>query len=75
VGQLAEDLLHASVIADGRHLPADTLKTILGAKGIERCVLVSDSAAPGGMAPGDYGSPIGGKIHLAATGRLNVAGT
>ncbi|MQR02068.1 N-acetylglucosamine-6-phosphate deacetylase [Glaciimonas soli] len=73
--QLAEDRLYASFIADGHHLPADTLKTMLRAKGIERSILVSDTAALGGMPPGDYESPIGGKVHLAENGRLNVAGT
>lgn len=73
--QLAEDRLYASFIADGHHLPADTLKTMLRAKGIERSILVSDTAALGGMPPGDYDSPIGGKVHLAQNGRLNVAGT
>lgn len=73
--QLAEDRLYASFIADGHHLPADTLKTMLRAKGIERSILVSDTAALGGMPPGDYDSPIGGRVHLSENGRLNVAGT
>jgi N-acetylglucosamine-6-phosphate deacetylase len=40
--QLAEDRLTTTMIADGHHMPADTLKTMVRAKGIERSILVSD---------------------------------
>lgn len=73
--QLADDRLSASFIADGHHLPADTLKAMLRAKGLERAVLVSDVAAPGGLAPGIYDQPIGGRVELSADGRLGTPGT
>lgn len=73
--QLAEDRLTACFIADGHHLPAAALKAMLRAKGLERAILVSDTAALGGMAPGIYDAPIGGRVELTAEGRLGVAGT
>lgn len=73
--QLAEDRLTASFIADGHHLPGDTLKAMLRAKGLERSLLVSDATALGGMPPGIYRQPIGGEVELTADGRLGVRGT
>ena len=51
---LAHDGLHASLITDGHHLPADLIKVFLRAKTIERSVVVSDISSLGGMPPGDY---------------------
>lgn len=73
--QLADDRLSASVIADGHHLPDDTLKAMVRAKGIDRAILVSDAVALAGMAPGLYDTPVGGRVELTADGRLGVAGT
>jgi N-acetylglucosamine-6-phosphate deacetylase len=73
--QLADDRLTATFIADGHHLPPDTLRAMLRAKGIERSVLVSDSVALAGMPPGTYDSPIGGRVELRADGRLCMAGS
>jgi N-acetylglucosamine-6-phosphate deacetylase len=73
--QLADDRLTACFIADGHHLPADTLKAMVRAKGIERSVLVSDVAALGGLPAGFYDQPIGGRVEIDADGRLGVAGT
>ena len=73
--QLADDRLSASFIADGFHLPAETFKAMLRAKGIERSILVSDTAAPGGMPPGVYDQAIGGRVEVSAEGKLSVAGT
>ncbi|MGK9230914.1 amidohydrolase family protein [Inquilinus limosus] len=73
--QLAEDRLTASFIADGHHLPAEVFKAMLRAKGPDRAVLVSDAAALGGLPPGLYDQPIGGRVELTADGRLGVAGT
>lgn len=73
--QLADDRLSAGFIADGFHLPADTLKAMLRAKGLERAFLVSDTAALGGMAPGIYDQAIGGRVEVGVDGRLSVAGT
>lgn len=73
--QLADDRLTATLIADGHHLPADTLRVFLRAKGLERSILVSDAAAPGGCAPGVYRQPIGAEVELSADGRLSMRGT
>lgn len=73
--QLAEDRLTASFIADGHHLPAEVLRAMLRAKGLDRAVLVSDAAALGGLPPGLYDQPIGGRVELTADGRLGLAGT
>jgi N-acetylglucosamine-6-phosphate deacetylase len=73
--QLADDRLHAGFIADGFHLPADTFKAMLRAKGLERSYLVSDTTALGGMTPGVYDQQIGGRVELGSDGRLSVAGT
>ena len=73
--QLAEDRLAASFIADGFHLPAEVLKAMLRAKGLDRAVLVSDLAALGGMPPGLYDQAIGGRVEVSGEGRLGVAGT
>lgn len=51
---LAEDQLTAMVIADGHHLPAQTLKVFLRAKGVDRTVVVSDAAPVAGLPPGRY---------------------
>lgn len=73
--QLAEDRLTAGFIADGHHLPGDTLKSMLRAKGLDRSLLVSDSVALAGMPPGEYRTPVGGRVVLSEDGRLSEAGT
>ena len=73
--QLADDHLTAMFIADGHHLPDDTLKVMLRAKGLERSILVSDVVALGGMPPGLYETPVGGLVELTPDGRLSLPGT
>jgi N-acetylglucosamine-6-phosphate deacetylase len=73
--QLAADQLTATFIADGFHLPGDTLTAMLRAKGLERSVLVSDVVALGGMPAGRYYNPIGGIVEVQANGRIGVADT
>lgn len=73
--QLADDRLTASFIADGWHLPPDTFKAMLRAKGMERAVLVSDMVALAGMPPGLYDQPVGGSVEVSPEGRISVAGT
>ncbi len=73
--QLAEDRLTCGFIADGHHLPAATLTTMLRAKGLVRSFLVSDSTALAGMPPGRYRTPVGGDVELTADGRLGDANT
>lgn len=55
MAQLAEVRLTASFIADGIHVPAAVLGVLMRARGIDRCILVSDAVAPAGAAPGRYG--------------------
>lgn len=73
--QLADDRLTAGFIADGHHLPPDTFRAMLRAKGPGRAFLVSDAVALGGMAPGLYDAPIGGRVELRADGWLGTPGT
>jgi N-acetylglucosamine-6-phosphate deacetylase len=73
--QLAEDRITAMFIADGHHLPDDTLKVMLRAKGLDRAILVSDVVALGGMPPGLYETPVGGLVELTHDGRLSLHGT
>jgi N-acetylglucosamine-6-phosphate deacetylase len=73
--QLADDRLMASFIADGHHLPAATLVAMLRAKGRSRSVLVSDSVALAGKAPGQYEGPTGLPVDLTSDGRLSLSGT
>ncbi|MGP9538627.1 N-acetylglucosamine-6-phosphate deacetylase [Brachybacterium sp. AOP43-C2-M15] len=73
--QLAEDRLVAMLIADGHHLPVETLTVMIRAKGPARCVLTSDSAALAGVAPGRYTTPVGGEVEVEPDGRLSLPGT
>ncbi len=66
---LANDGLSATVIADGHHLPAALLKTILRTKGPERCIVISDASPLAGMPPGKYRS-MGANVALTENGRL-----
>ncbi|WP_409346391.1 N-acetylglucosamine-6-phosphate deacetylase [Paenibacillus sp. MBLB4367] len=70
--QLAEDGLQAMFIADGHHLPANTLKAMMRAKR-DRFIIVSDCVKFGGMAPGVYKSLIGSEVELLPNGRLQTA--
>jgi N-acetylglucosamine-6-phosphate deacetylase len=74
---LANDELSATLIADGHHLPPSLLKTMIRAKGPERCILISDATALAGMPPGEYESMDArvvleedGLLHNPATGYL-----
>lgn len=73
--QLADDRLTASFIADGHHLPADTFKSMLRAKSLDRAVLVSDTVALAGMPAGIYEQAIGGRVEVTEEGRVGIAGT
>jgi len=70
--QLAEDRLSASFIADGAHLPADTLRVMLRAKGKTRSLLVSDSVALAGSLPGAYSTGVGGEVVVEADGSIRL---
>ena len=72
--QLAADELTACFIADGHHLPAATLKSMVRAKTPARTALVTDATAGAGAPPGRYG--IGElQIERGADGRVVLPGT
>lgn len=52
--QLGADELWASLIVDGHHLPPSVAKSMMRAKTLNRCILVSDAVALAGMKPGIY---------------------
>ena len=52
--QLGADELWASLIVDGHHLPPSVAKSMIRAKTLDRCILVSDAVALAGMEPGIY---------------------
>lgn len=66
---LANDDLMATIIADGHHLPASLLKTIIRAKGPERCIVISDASPLAGLPPGEYFS-MGAQVRLDDSGKL-----
>lgn len=69
--QLAEEDLWASVISDGHHLPMNVIQVFNKVKQ-DRMILVSDSVALAGMAPGDYEAAVGGEVTLTNDGRLHL---
>lgn len=71
--QLAEDRLHASLIADGFHLPLEVLKSLIRGKTPSRCILVSDLSGFAGMPPGRYTTSMC-ELDLLADGKLIIAG-
>jgi N-acetylglucosamine-6-phosphate deacetylase len=70
--QLAEDRLTATFIADGYHLPADTLTAMMRAKTVRRAILVSDLVTLAGLPPGEYMTPVGRKVKLRPDGCITV---
>lgn len=70
--QLADDRLTAMFIADGHHVTPAQLKVMLRSKGAGRALVVSDTVALGGLAPGKYQTPIGGKVELKPDGFLAI---
>lgn len=70
--QLADERLTASFIADGHHLPPETFKAMVRAKGLEQSFLVSDTVALAGMPPGFHTAPVGGEVELSEDGRLSL---
>lgn len=81
---LAADAVFASVIADGHHLPASTLKVMVRAKRPERTILVTDAMAAAGCdRPGGSSSSnaerrftLGDVVcDLGPDGRVSLPGT
>lgn len=70
--QIASDRLQASLICDGFHLPPDFVRTIYKAKGISRCILVTDAVHVANLPPGRY-SLVGSEIELLPSGQVVTA--
>jgi N-acetylglucosamine-6-phosphate deacetylase len=71
--QMADDRLAASLIVDGIHLGNDFLRVALRAKGVERCVLITDAVMPAGCEPGPY--RLGAvEVELHADQRVTLRG-
>jgi N-acetylglucosamine-6-phosphate deacetylase len=72
--QLAEDRMCASFIADGIHIPPHALGVLLRAKGLERCILVTDATAAADTPVGIY-EFAGMRIEHAADGSVREPGS
>ena len=71
---LARDDLYASLIVDGHHLPASTVKAMVRAKEPGRTILVTDAIAAAASPPGRY--RIGAvECELGSDGRVSLPGT
>ncbi|MHC5055216.1 MAG: N-acetylglucosamine-6-phosphate deacetylase [Planctomycetota bacterium] len=67
---LAEDRLAMMVIADGHHLPSETLVPMVRAKGVGNTIVTSDASALAGMPPGRYRA-MGNDVVIEEDGRLH----
>jgi N-acetylglucosamine-6-phosphate deacetylase len=72
--QLGADDLWASFIVDGHHLPPTVVKSMMRAKTLDRCVLISDATALAGMSPGTY-QFAGQSVELTTDRSVRLAGT
>ena len=72
--QLGADELWASLIVDGHHLPPTVAKSMIRAKTLDRCILVSDAVALAGMQPGIY-QFAGKSVELTAERCVRLVGT
>ena len=72
--QLGADELWASLIVDGHHLPPSVAQSMMRAKTLDRCILVSDAVALAGMAPGIY-QFAGKSVELTAERCVRLVGT
>ena len=72
--QMAADGLWASLIADGHHLPASVVKTLVRAKTLDRLLLTCDASPYAGSPPGRY-RDWETELEVLPTGKIVVAGT
>ena len=72
--QLGADELWASLIVDGHHLPPAVAKSMMRAKTLDRCILVSDAVALAGMKPGIY-QFAGKSVELTKERCVRLVGT
>lgn len=66
---LSNDCLSAMIVTDGHHLPPAILRTFIRAKGVSRCIVVSDASRLAGMPPGHY-NILGNDVVLEENGRI-----
>jgi N-acetylglucosamine-6-phosphate deacetylase len=71
---LANDDVFASLIVDGHHLPASTVKAMIRAKGLQRTILVTDAIAAAGQPAGEY-TIADQACTLGPDGRVSLTGT
>ena len=72
--QLGADELWASLIVDGHHLPSSVAKSMMRAKTLDRCILISDAVALAGRKPGIY-QFAGKSVELTAERCVRLVGT
>ena len=72
--QLGADELWASLIVDGHHLPPAVVKSMIRAKTLDRCILISDATALAGMPAGAY-QFAGQSVELTADQCIRLTGT
>lgn len=72
--QLAADELWASLIVDGHHLPPAVVKSMMRAKTLARCILISDAVALAGLNPGRY-QFAGREVELTDGAKVCLVGT
>ena len=72
--QLAADELWASLIVDGHHLPPAVVKSMMRAKTLARCILISDAVALAGLNPGRY-QFAGREVELTDKAKVCLVGT
>ena len=72
--QLGADELWASLIVDGYHLPPKVVKSMIRAKTLERCILISDATALARMPSGQY-QFAGQSVKLTTDRRIHLLGT
>jgi N-acetylglucosamine-6-phosphate deacetylase len=70
--QIAGSELSASLICDGFHLPPDFVRTVYRAKGIDRCILITDAVQVATLPPGEY-RLAGTRIRLLPSGKVITA--
>lgn len=71
--QLAEPRLRPSLITDGFHVPANFVRSVLLAKGVENCIITCDASGLAGSPPGIYDYN-GGRIEVLEEGPIVIAG-
>ncbi len=72
--QLASDVLWASLICDGHHLPPALIKVMLRVKTPSRIILTCDAGSLAGLSPGRY-TDWGGEFEVLSDGQIVVPGT